>query len=307
MSRSVVLLSAGIVSAHGSENAQSLQGIRTGISAIGELTSFEAHEDSPGLAAEIRDFEIGRWFPSIKSYVDRCTALALKAAKNALDSAPCQLHREEIGLVFGSEFGCMETMRLYTLAGIEKGWRFAPPFVFVHSYANTPAAMLHIELGLKGFGNVFSGSPDAGALALADAVEVISSRKADVVIVGASEALGPTRYEYIRQRDLLGSFDEPSEENTPGEGAAFIVLSASDSEAVSGFADLDRFPEIYIADYNAAEAEDPLPGFLKLFGNCSSANAPMRAALFALDDSLGRMTIEIPNSQGRTICLERKL
>ncbi|MFA4986640.1 MAG: beta-ketoacyl synthase N-terminal-like domain-containing protein [Candidatus Brocadiia bacterium] len=230
MTAKVTVISVGAVSAFGPHTSDFLTGIRSKRCACREIVGFEAPPESPGIGAELRDFQIGAFIPSIKSYVDRCTALALKAGLDAL-SAPAVVARRaaKVGLCFGSEFACLETMNLYCSTGLDKGWRFAPPFLFIHSYANTPAAEMHIDLGMKGFSNVFSGGPNAGWEAVSDAIAVLGRGQAGMLLTGASEALGPSRYKYYHGAGNLGTVDKPNQAFIPGEGAAFLLLCGPDS------------------------------------------------------------------------------
>jgi 3-oxoacyl-(acyl-carrier-protein) synthase len=284
--RRVFVLSVGAVSGFGLSSAELGAGISCGKSAIREIIGFEAPDESPGLGAELRDFNISAYIPSIKSYVDRCTALALKAGLEAIGQDAFSARRaNEIGLAFGSEFAALETTRMYASTGVEKGWRFAPPFLFIHSYANTPAAEMHIDLGLKGYSNVFAGFKDAGWFAIADAISVISRKDADIVLAGGAEALGPLRYRAEFENGTLGTLDKPVESASPGEGAAFLLLAGEDAilhaQEILG----KEIRKHEIALVPTEEAVDiPTADIAPLVGNCCGAMAPLEAAAFLCSD-----------------------
>ncbi|RKY21962.1 MAG: hypothetical protein DRP90_01600 [Planctomycetota bacterium] len=277
MGREVFVLSAGAVSACGPDGEDLAESVSSSRSAIGEITAFDTPEDSPALGAVLEDFEVSRYFPSIKTYVDRCTALALKAALEALEELPPgAAERFPVGLVFGSRFACLETVDLYASTGLKRGWRFAPPFLFIHSYANTPAAVVHIELKLKGYSNVFSGYEGAGAAALADGFAAVSTGAADLLLAGASEGLGPLRYAWHHAAGELGTFERPKEGSEPGEGAAMLLLAspeaAAGAEGALGKVRVEpRPPE------GAAEVD-----VTAVTGRCAAAQIPLSAAAFLL-------------------------
>ena len=309
MSTDVFIYGVGVISAFGTENEHFARAVDTSSVAVREITGFEVPEDSPGMGAELRDFKISRFFPSIKSYVDRCTALALKSGRNLIkQSVSDNGAASSAGFCFGSQFSCIETMKLYGLAGIGRGWRYAPPFLFIHSYANTPVAMLHIELGMKGYSNVFAGYEAAGWDSVADAVDAVSLGDADRIVAGAAEALGELRYAYHYYKGETGTLDEPDDGFIPGEGGSMLFISSESSSefAAKNLCEPSFFAPVKIVmasalskagkiDYVFGAGElrkgQEVPVSLQkseavsltgVFGDCGSANLPMSIAAFLL-------------------------
>ncbi len=310
MAVTAVIYGVGAVSAAGIANSDLATCVNNSVSSISEIVAFEVPDESPGMGAILREFEISRSFPSIKSYIDRCTALALQAGLNALQPSAIADGRVScVGLSFGSQFACIETMKMYCTVGVEKGWRLAPPFIFIHSYANTPAACMHIELKLHGYGNVFAGGEDCGFDAIADAVRAISSGEADNILAGASESLGSVRFNALFDSGAMGTLDAPIPSRFPGEGAAFLYLASQNAStfaantanklmppakiSVISQHELDVTPQpqyVFIAPYDgestlladrfgAAKIE-----FSQLIGDCASANVPIAITAFLLSN-----------------------
>ena len=94
----------------GSLNASgdSLEGLR----AAGELLASEYE----GVLACEAEFDLKRYAPSVKSYLDRASALALAGCHLALSGAGIleeAARKDEVGLNYGTGWGCLETMRLF--------------------------------------------------------------------------------------------------------------------------------------------------------------------------------------------------
>ncbi len=87
---------------------------------------------------------------------------------------PPASERRQVGIVLGSEYGCLGTMRIYTDALRQKGARLANPLLFSHMYVNTPTSLAAIEFGLGGHHGTFAGE-GAGQQALEGAREALAA------------------------------------------------------------------------------------------------------------------------------------
>jgi 3-oxoacyl-(acyl-carrier-protein) synthase len=165
----------------------------------------------------IRDFVLTNYPVAPKTYLDRASALALGTAGLALQNANLTgPFDEEFGLVTATRFGCVETMRVFENTISEKGVKSASPLLFSHSYFNSPAALIAIEWGLRGYHAPLVGE-DSGIEALELAKCVIELGYAQRMLVGVFDALSTGR-----------NF---AEEENGIEGAVFFVLEASEVES----------------------------------------------------------------------------
>ena len=322
MTCSALIYNAGCVSGFGLDKKAFATGIAKGETAVNEITAFEAHEDSPGLGALAEKFKVSSYFPSIKSYVDRCSALSLLAAKDALDFDPDSRESfEQVGLVFSSRYACLETMQMYAKAGLERGWRFAPPFLFIHSYPNTAAALMHIELGLKGFSEVFSGFSASGLSALCDGVRAVSSGQSGALLAGGTEALSELRYNYLFENGSVGTFDEPASVH-PGEAAAFVLLANEDGLPDVVLPGADPLAEVSLHD----ATDHPKPDvcfcrsctnckrtgrafdLMKFSGDCDAANVPLAITAFLFSEQFAddELAVISDHNNSGTVLLVRK-
>jgi len=200
----------------------------------GEITAFEPAEGEPTRAAEILGFDLSRHVPSIKSYIDRTSALALAAARLALEDA--RLLDEgsrggaEVGLVYGTQWGCLDSMEIFYGKLRDGDPRFAPPLPFSHSYANSTASVLAIELGLRGHHLVVSTGRASGAWAILAGVDALALGRARAIACAASDSFSRAAFRLYASLGLLlpdGAADAAGDKQGRfllGEGAGALIL-----------------------------------------------------------------------------------
>jgi 3-oxoacyl-[acyl-carrier-protein] synthase II len=228
-----VITGVGVVSA-GGEDAEALGvALDQGAPLVSEITAFETEAAEPTRAAEITDFDLARHVPSVKSYIDRTSAFALAAAKFALANSRLEddtVRACEVGLAFGTQWGCLDSMELFyaKLAGGKP--RFAPPLPFSHSYANSPASVLAIELKLRGHHVVYSTGRASGAWAILGGADAVELGRAEAVVCVAADSFSRAAFRhYYSRKELLpddvASADEDNEGRfLLGEGAGAVVI-----------------------------------------------------------------------------------
>jgi hypothetical protein len=199
-----------------------------------EITAFELPENTPTWGFEVLDIPLEKELPNIKSFVDRTSALALVAAKRALENAKL-LDREqrpaniEIGCAYGTTLGCLESMGIFWNKVKTSNPKFAQPLPFTHGYANSPSSLLCIEFGLRGAAATFSGERLAGVEALMFAVDQIGSGSAEIILAGASDSLTPAAFNHLFATGQLSKTGKWDDGIIPGEGACMLVLESETS------------------------------------------------------------------------------
>ena len=99
------------------------------------------------LLAECLDFVVEDYLLSRKTYLDRCSELALAACALAFGDAGIDwaaLTHPRVGLCLGTAYGCLDSMVALTSKVQSKGVRFGSPVIFTHSFANTPTSLAAI-------------------------------------------------------------------------------------------------------------------------------------------------------------------
>jgi 3-oxoacyl-[acyl-carrier-protein] synthase II len=212
---------------------------------IGEITLFDVDEMPTTRAAEIRDFELDQLLDTRQTYLDRASQFALAATQLALEDAG--LSREAVpdaALFYGSAFGCMDTMALFFDDLATKGPRLVKPFLFPHTYSNTPISLLAIEFGIRGYHANYASGCVASGCAIIDAYDRVRSGRCELALAGGVDAISLPAYEGLTELGELSPGDGGAEHCAPfssarngmvlGEGAATLVIESHDHAGERG-------------------------------------------------------------------------
>ncbi len=218
----------------------------------------------PAGARRLDDFKIEDYALAPKTYLDRCSALALAGCAQALRDAGIEWPvegGEEFGLTIGTHLGCLDTMKGFWNNTLEKGVRAASPLIFSHSYVNSPISLCAIEFGLKGYHSTFCAGRNSGLEAVRAAFDAIRLGHAQAVLCGGVEALTPARESC-----------EPGEQSEPGEASVFFVLESADHVRSRG-----RAKQIAISEemFDAAARDRAV---LERYGDCGGATSTLALA-----------------------------
>lgn len=185
-----------------------------------------AKAGAPDPAGEaLSAFDLKRYAVTPKTYLDRCSALALAACSLALaDAGLTGPFDADFGLAVGTRFGCIDTMSGFEGKLASGGPRAASPLLFSHSYFNSPASVVAIEWGLQGYHATFCGA-SAGLDALACGADCLNLAHAQRMLVGVVEARSVARQWASDDLDGL---------NNQLEGAMFFVIESPASAARRG-------------------------------------------------------------------------
>jgi 3-oxoacyl-(acyl-carrier-protein) synthase len=146
-----------------------------------------------GLIAPTADFDIKHYLATPKTYLDHASALALAGCAMALKDAGWEgPFDSDFGISLGTQFGCVETMRVFEATLAEKGTKSVSPLLFSHSYFNSPISLCAIEWGLKGWHGTFCGE-NALATAVEAARDAIVLGHSTRMLCGGTDALSTAR------------------------------------------------------------------------------------------------------------------
>lgn len=249
------------------------------ITASGPLTSTGAAPSLTGQTAPatltIENFKLEHYLASQKTYLDRCSALALGSSALALRDAglewPVAAHHyaaSAFGLVIGTHLGCIETMKVFWDKTLERGISHANPLLFSHSYFNTPASLCAIEFGLQGYHTTCCAGHESGIAAVRVAYDAIRRGHVRAMLAGGVEALTPTR-----------ALCEPVPTDAPGLGEAGVcfILEEAGQAAQRGASTMipldDAFFEAAATQRAAVRVR---------YGDCGGAESALCLALSLL-------------------------
>ena len=272
--RPAAITGVGVITPLGIGFEQLSGALADGRSGIAEITNFDAEALPVKYAGEAQDFDLANHIGSIKTYLDRTSAFALAAASMALGDSQWigNMPGAEIGLCFGTAWGCQDSIELFTKKLVESKPKFAPPLVFTNAYANAPNSLVSIEFGLRGHNACFSGGATAGAAALQSALDLIRREDPQRLLAGAADALSEVAVrtciaEGLVTPNMCRPFDASADGLLPAEGAALLALESVESAR-------GRKAEIMGCLLGSGSS-----------GGASPAEAVARAIALALDDA----------------------
>jgi len=235
--RRVAITGVGPLSAIGTGREAFFSAIRSGRTGIDEITLFDAEQYSCRHAAEVVDFDVEPYLETPKTYLDRTAEFAFASSQLALSDAsltPQDLATVRAGLVLASAYGSLDTTATFFGDVIAKGPRSAKPFIFPHTYANTPVSLLAIELGLAGHHFHFASGAVGSSMALVQAYDSVRCGKLDIVLAGGYEAFNEVLHAGLDRAGILGKsddtlppaapFDQARSGWVPGEGGIVFVV-----------------------------------------------------------------------------------
>jgi 3-oxoacyl-[acyl-carrier-protein] synthase II len=217
--RAVVITGLAPISAIGIGREDFADGLREGREGRRPPERLTEGHEQP-LLAECLDFVVEDYLESEKTYLDRCSELALAACALAWDDAGLDwraLEHPLAGLCLGTTYGCLDSMQNMTDRVQTKGVRFGSPVIFTHSFANSPTSLAAIEYELQGPTSTFCVGDVSAGSAIDYAWRLVADGRAEVMLAGGVEALSAA---------LAHGLGSPRV--TPGEGACLLVLESAD-------------------------------------------------------------------------------
>ena len=203
--------------------------------------------------------------------LDRAEQAALVAAQQAwADAGSPEVDGDRLAVAIGTGVGGLTTLLAQDDALEAGGQKKVSPLTVPMMMPNGPAAWVSIELGARGGVYTPVSACSSGAEALVQAVRLIRSGEADVVVAGGTEAnITPlTVAAFGQARTLSTRNDDPERASRPfdagrdgfvlGEGAGVMVLERADFAAARGARVLGRLAGIGVtSDAHHITGPDP--------------------------------------------------
>src|SRR6201993_1600417 len=271
--RRVVVTGLGPVTPIGVGKEAFWQGILNGKSAIGPVTRFDPAPFNAKVAAEIRNWEPGRYFPPHRlKRLDRYAQFAVTSAKLALDDSGLSFSpnnpQTRVGVSFGSALGGVANAEHQHASYVQGGPKAVHQTIALQVFGGSAHSNIAIEFGLRGVGTTNSNSCASGNVAIGEGVRYIRDGFADVIIAGAAEApLSPLSYgafAFIRTMSRQEAsiacrpFDLNRDGFVMGEGAASFILEEYEHAEARG---AHIYAEVigYSLNNDAYHMTSPLP------------------------------------------------
>ena len=226
------------------------QNLTAGVSGVTRITRFDASDLPVQIAAEVKDFEPGKYMDSKGARrMSRFSQLAVAAAKLAADDAQLVIGDNErsraassIATGSGGAIDTMEEMMVLR----ERGPNRVSPFYIPVMAPNMAACQVSINLGLRGPALASVAACASGLYSFIEAKQLLDSGRCDIVLAGGTEAaLHPLPIAALANMKALSrNNDDPQGASRPfdlnrdgfvfGEGAVVLVIESEEHAKARG-------------------------------------------------------------------------
>jgi 3-oxoacyl-[acyl-carrier-protein] synthase II len=238
-----VVTGLGIVSPIGLTIETFWSNLTAGISGIDLITSFDASSHGVKIAGEVKGFEPDAYMPHKEARrMARFSQFAVAVARMAVQDACLEVTEENaaaIAVVMNTGSGGVTTVASEEDVLTARGPGRVSPFFVPLMSPNMASAQPSLQLGLRGPSITSVAACAAGSMAMVEALRLIRSGDADVVIAGGTEAcIHPLAIAGFDNMRALSHHGEPSAASRPfdsqrdgfvlSEGAAALVIESED-------------------------------------------------------------------------------
>lgn len=224
----------GAVSALGRSVAETTRGMREGQCGIGPLDFPNVERLSITIGGQLRGFDPEAHFTRQElTLYDRFTQFAVLAAREAMAEAGLRIEgelAERAGVVLGTSGGGLQTQDENFRLVYEEGKNRVHPFIIPRLMNNAAASHLSMIHNIQGPSFTVSTACASSNHAMGQALGLIRSGQAEVVLTGGSESMlcfgGIKAWEGLRvmSRDGCRPFSANRNGMVQGEGAAVFVF-----------------------------------------------------------------------------------
>ncbi len=246
LSRRAVITGLGAVMPIGNDFETYWSNLRKGVTGTRRIQSFDASAFEVQIAAEVLDFDPTQFMDAkMARRMSRFIHLATAAGKEAVTAsgidfaAMSEDERDRVGVVVNTGGGGIEAIIDGTHIHDTKGPRFVSAFAVPALSGSMAACMLSMEYKLTGPVMTQVAACATSVIAFHDALRLIATGEADVVLTGGSEApIVPMGVAALSNMTALSKNNEsPETASRPfdltrdgfvlGEGAGVMVLESA--------------------------------------------------------------------------------
>lgn len=233
----VVITGLGTINSIAKSVPEFYNALREGVCGIGPITVFDTTDSRTSTGGEVKGFSYKDIFPGKFSAkrMSRSDMMAMAATIEALKDAglfpvPAEL-LEDTGVVIGGGAGgmleCEEAYRYYH-TGMNRKIRFSR---FSSLCCASSGDHIASKLLLMGPKTTFMTACSSGATAIGYARDLISDKRANVIIAGGTEPLSRITYASFNSlkvvdKEYCKPFDKNRQGLSLGEGAGIMILES---------------------------------------------------------------------------------
>lgn len=189
----VVVTGFGAITPIGNNASEYWDGLIKGVSGAAPITLFDSTNFKTQFACEVKNFDpLSHFDKKEAKKMDRNTQLGIVAAREAIAHSKIvenNVDKNRVGVVWGSGIGGLETFETEVLEWAKsQGIPRFNPFFIPKMIADITPGQISIEYGFHGPNYTTVSACASSANAIIDAKMLIQLGKADVIVVGGSEA-----------------------------------------------------------------------------------------------------------------------
>jgi len=243
LERSVVITGIGAVTPVGTGREVFWQALLAGRSGFSPVQSFDTSKMSVHVGAEVRDFDPAEHVRSLDpKSMGRASQLAAAAGRLALEDAGLDqgaLDPERAGVVMGTTSGEPLEVELYNDRYVAGEVDRIGSEIVTRYPCHTIAGQLASEVGFMGANAMIPTACAAGSYAIAHALDLLRSDRADLMLAGGADSFSRITYTGFARLgaiapEICRPFDRDRQGMIPGEGAAVVVLEPADRAVARG-------------------------------------------------------------------------
>ena len=229
----IAVTGIGLVTPVGAGRDGVWKALLAGRSGIGPVESFDTSRFNVHLGAEVRNFHAEPWVRRLAAKaLGRASQLAIAAARMALEDAgvdPEDVAPERAGVAMGTTSGePLEVERFDDCFLAGEMEKIGTEFISLYP-CHMIAAHVARELGFAGPNTMIPTACAAGNYAIAHAMDVLRSGRAELMLAGGADAFSRITYTGFSRLGAIAPercqpFDRNRKGMIPGEGAAVLVL-----------------------------------------------------------------------------------
>lgn len=244
MKRKVVITGMGLLSPIGNSVDAFWKSLLAGRGGVGPITYFDTEPFDVKIAAELKDFDPYEFIDKKEARrLDPFARYALIASQFAVEDAGIDFTKVDLdrcGVITGSGIGGMDTFEREYKSLFEKGPRRVSPLFIPMMIPDIAPGHISIKYGCRGHNYSTTSACASSSHAIGNAMSVIQSGIADVMITGGSEAaitrMGVAGFSNMKA--LSTRNDDPATASRPfdagrdgfvvGEGAGILILESEE-------------------------------------------------------------------------------
>ena len=238
--RRAVVTGMGVVSPVGSDLESFWGNIRSGVSGIGPITSFDVSQYASQIAGELSGYDPDQHLDrKERRRMDEFACYAMAAARMAREDSGIDVGSDDpkrLGVIVGSGVGGLKTLEAQHSVLLDRGPSRCSPFMIPQMIVNMASGLIAIDLNAKGPNYAVVSACATAAHSMADALRLIQRGEVDVMFTGGSESpvcpLGVGGFSAMKalstRNDAPEHASRPFDRDRDGfviaEGAAVLVL-----------------------------------------------------------------------------------